>query len=1834
MTVNEAYAVQIWVNDPRSAGVGRYETVSNTVASASTAQLLYNSLSAVGSAGQYVIGTFVADATTNRFTLLPSASGSVQLSAISVRDLGGANKIWLGSSSTSWGTGGNWSPSGVPIGGQSVVFNTLSTANLSTVPDQSYTLGSLSLSNAPSAVSINSGSSLTLNVLSGINFVGTAQSLTIADPLALGASQTWNVAGSASTLALNGGVSGTAAVTLTGSGTASLGSAATYTGNTTISGGRFLVGSGGSLASLNISVGSGGTLALSGSGTLAATNFSFAGGSTFNVSAAASTFTLGSGILASTSSNVVINGTSDCSSGTISMTYDGVNPCFIQTNGTLTLSAGNTININIPGAVLQAGTYTLIAAATTGNIGSVTGSLPTPIITGNAGVGVASLVTDGSGNLNLVIATPAVWTGAVNNLWSNGGNWIPGNEPNPADSILFNNLSTANLNVSQDDIGAGGVVFGLSVINPSGAVTISGPGSLTTYGGGLNLSSASRNLTIASPLVINATQNWLLTNSRTLTISGAVSSVSGGNVTVSGGGTLLMGAAHVLDALTNNAATCDLTVNGSKLELNGNAQAMNGLSGDTNAVVDNSSATPITLALGGNGDTSAFNGTVQNTGGGALTLDALAGRLTLNSSSNTYSGGTIVESGAFIYFPAATAKYGTGPVTIKAGGNTYAGNSTFTNVLSLDSCYLRVGGGNLNVQNWSGPITLANGLQMSGDSGAGGVTLSGPINFGSSGTSITNTGGNGPNEGFNVSLTGDLLSGVISGSGGITYYCDGGNSRLTVQGANTYSGGTVVNGTSNGKLNVYNSVNPFSTGAVTLNAGAIIEAAPGSGTVTNALTLNGGILESEAQFNNYNTLTWSGPITLTADSSFVQFATGALNNNQSSGVNVSGPLNINGFTLTCSSQVACFGGNTISGSISGAGNINQNGLNALTLSGSNTFSGTIRSMTFANVSGNNLGNLSLNNAYAVQNATLDMNAADTGLVTLNNLNHVIGALTGTRDLNLGSGAVSIGNNNSTTVYTGSLSGSGTLTKIGSGTLSVSNNALTGSVTVSSGTLVVAQPTFANSAVTAVTVGGGAFLQLDFDATNVVANLVLNGVGQTGGIYKAANSGGRITGIGAIQVVPPTAWIGAVSTSWNTGGNWANGNIPGGGSNAVFNAVSTANLATVLNASFNIGTLQLLNPTGPVSIAPGGANTLTLTNGIDMSKATQPLTITAPVVLGADQVWLVASNRTLSVSNLSGTATLALTGGGTVVLNGTNTSTGNRVIQNGTIVRFAGAGTNAFQTSGTIYVTNSTGTGTIDLNGTTQTSPSYVSFPFSSTTTLTNGTLICNAAATTAVNANEDYNYMGTINVAPNANFISNRRFIVGFNFNNQTATINSLNNTTNGSLTWGGDNSSAMNYIGINAKVNSLRINGSTVNFNNASTGTGNGYMNIGANNASSSGAIFINGGNMNVGTWMKLVGVFNTLVGITCTGTLNVTNGVVTVGGGSDTINNGVLFMDGANGDNTVNTGVSTLSLANGATLNVAQIQAGNGGTKTINFNGGTLGARPGATNNFLSAATGLTANIQDGGATINSGANSIVVGAALVANGTGGLTKTGVGTLTLTNANTYSGGTIISAGTLLVNNPAGSGAGTGAVNVNGGTTLGGTGSISGLVTNNSGGILMPGVSNIGKLTLNGNAVLLAGSTNTFVVNGTTAVASNSVAVGAAITYGGVLNILTNGTFTVGQTFQLFSGAGATNTGNFASIAGNPGAGNLFTFTNGVLSVVSAVVGPSGPARLTNSISGNTLSLSWPAGQGWRLQVQTNNLLVGLRTNWVYLTDGTASSTNLTVDSAKPTVFYRLTYP
>ena len=139
----------------------------------------------------------------------------------------------------------------------------------------------------------------------------------------------------------------------------------------------------------------------------------------------------------------------------------------------------------------------------------------------------------------------------------------------------------------------------------------------------------------------------------------------------------------------------------------------------------------------------------------------------------------------------------------------------------------------------------------------------------------------------------------------------------------------------------------------------------------------------------------------------------------------------------------------------------------------------------------------------------------------------------------------------------------------------------------------------------------------------------------------------------------------------------------------------------------------------------------------------------------------------------------------------------------------------------------------------------------------------------------------------------------------------------------------------------------------------------------------------------------------------------------------------------------------------------------------------------------------------------------------------------------------------------------------------------------------------------------------------------------GNPLTLAGTLTVTNGGgTLAGGDTFTLFSASGGI-TGDFtATNLPALGAGLAWNWTpaSGVLSVIAT--GPSGPASIASSVSGGTLNLTWPAGQGWRLVSQTNSLSTGLGSTWGTVPGVSDGSAAITIDPAKPTVFYKLVFP
>ncbi len=196
-------------------------------------------------------------------------------------------------------------------------------------------------------------------------------------------------------------------------------------------------------------------------------------------------------------------------------------------------------------------------------------------------------------------------------------------------------------------------------------------------------------------------------------------------------------------------------------------------------------------------------------------------------------------------------------------------------------------------------------------------------------------------------------------------------------------------------------------------------------------------------------------------------------------------------------------------------------------------------------------------------------------------------------------------------------------------------------------------------------------------------------------------------------------------------------------------------------------------------------------------------------------------------------------------------------------------------------------------------------------------------------------------------------------------------------------------------------------------------------------------------------------------------------VGNGGTTGTAASLMLGGAGGTGGGVT-FSNLIAINAGTANNRTLGGTNTTGTTNTFSGTTYSNGAGGLTVTSTSAGAILAftnvqaiDVKDTSVLFNGAGITNVSGAVYNSTGSGSLNKQGAGTLTLSAANTYSGGTTVSAGTLLVNNLTGSGTGSNTVNVTGGA-LGGTGTISGATTIGSSGTLAPTAQTSGsKLTL-----------------------------------------------------------------------------------------------------------------------------------------------------------------------
>jgi len=126
------------------------------------------------------------------------------------------------------------------------------------------------------------------------------------------------------------------------------------------------------------------------------------------------------------------------------------------------------------------------------------------------------------------------------------------------------------------------------------------------------------------------------------------------------------------------------------------------------------------------------------------------------------------------------------------------------------------------------------------------------------------------------------------------------------------------------------------------------------------------------------------------------------------------------------------------------------------------------------------------------------------------------------------------------------------------------------------------------------------------------------------------------------------------TALDLGTSWDFGVAPTASDVALWTG-SYSNGTVSVGTGLSVGTLRLTSPSTAITISAGSGPLTLGAGGMDLSNATQNLTIHPPVVLSADQTWTVAQGRTLTLteplSAPSGfTPRVALGGNGTVSFN--------------------------------------------------------------------------------------------------------------------------------------------------------------------------------------------------------------------------------------------------------------------------------------------------------------------------------------------------------------------------------------------------------------------------------------------------------------------------------------------------------------------------------------------------------------------------------------------------------
>ncbi len=1468
------------------------------------------------------------------------------------------------------------------------------------------------------------------------------------------------------TATINATVGGTGQLFKQGAGTLVLGGTNTLTGNVNLANGTLAVTSDTALG-LGALIATGGTTLASGTapsqGTITLANSVVLNG-LLNVDLKGTTGDIApDGTLTADGNNLVLNGT-----------VSGAGGLSVGGFGALVLNGANTYT----GGTLA--TFAAIYVGTDSALGAGALTLNNGVL-GNASGSTRTLAN------NIILAGDGTVLGP-NDLVLNGTISGAGALTKQTTSTLT--LNGANSYADGTDLFGGTIVVGTNSALGTGQLRVEDAGQATTLRAGID------GLNVGNAVVLGTNANLIVDSQAfNFTLSGvvggpgALTKVGSGNLSLTNangysGGTLLNAGSISVFTNTSLGGGSLIMQDGTSLIAGANALSL------ANAAVLNGNSTVNT-----NGFQLTLSGIIS--GSGTL-VKAGMGPLIL-SGTNSYSGGTSLNTGAIVI--ANNSALGTGTVTmadstalVSALANTVIGNNivtlgngtlntlannfTINGIISGAGSITKVGTGNLflnGANSYAGGTALNAGtITVGNNAGLGTGTLTMVdgtfLVAGVDGLNVGNavvTLGNGTiDTGANVFT----LSGILSGAGSFTKL---GSGNLILTGANTYAGGTLLNA---GTITVANN-SALGTGTLTMADGTTLASGAADLVLANAITTLGvGTIDTAG-----NTLTLNGVID--GAGSLTKVNTGNLVLN---GVNLySGGTSINGGTVTVGTNTALGTGDVVmaDGTMLRAGVDGLALANLITINGTSTMNTQGFTFTLNGVIGGTgtlakigTGTLVLNGANSYAGGT----ALNAGTIRVGNNSALgTGTLTMADGTTLASGAADLVLANAITtlgagtvdttanVFTlnGVIDGAGSISKVGSGTLVLGgDNAYSGGTNLNAGTiqvntntalgtggLVMADGTALLAGVNSLALANGVTLNGTSTLNTQGFTLTLNGViGGTGTLSKI--------GTGTLELNGDNTYSGGTSL---TAGTIRVGNN---------NALGTGNLAMAAGTILQSGAAALTI-----------GNTISMAGGATVDVAGQTLT------LGG----LISGAGPLSVIDSASVPAAAL------VLTGLNTYTGGTVVTGTTVLvsqdaNLGNAAGGITLVGGTLRTTASfstartfalgTGGGTVDVaTGTTLTTTGVVSG--TSLTKIGGGTLALNAANTyaggTALNA-------GTISVGNNAALGT-------------------------GALAMAGGTTLA-------AGANNLALA-------NAISTAGVGTVDTGSNIFTLAGVVSGAGSIAKVGTGNLVVNGANTYAGGTA---LNA--GTITVGNNAG-LGTGVLTMADAT---TLSAGVTGLTVAN----NIV-----------------TLGA-----------------------ATINSGATPSALTLSGVISGAGSVSKTGTGILNLTGASTYTGATTVAAGTL---NVTGSLAST--VTVNAGAALTGTGTVGPLNVVAGGSVNpgVPGATNTATLAVAGSATL----NGTYTAN-IAATTSDLIAANGTLTKGGTLVVVPLVPTAFTQFNRVYTVAsGTSRTGTFATTLGMDQFGAAFNpVVEYTATQVNIRLAPQSLVTLGNrfgGISGNALEVA-----------------------------------------------------